>query len=118
MPVGTPARWALPPALHPAGVSRDTASPLLPDKGGRASLSSLPKEAASFVLQGEALILCSESMCSKDKPQENSCCLLTLTIRIVGKWRKQEMTNGFNDQEEMVAENCCLVTGHSLSALL
>lgn len=49
-------------------------------------------------------------MCSKDKPQENSCCLLTLTIRIIGKWRKQEMTNVFSDQEEAVAENCCLVT--------
>lgn len=63
----------------------------------------------------EALILCSESMCSKDKPHENSCCLLKLTIRIVGKWRKQEMTNGFSDQEEMVAENCCLVTLYSYS---
>lgn len=58
----------------------------------------------------KAPILCSESMCYKDKPQENSCCLLTLTIRAIGKWRKQEMTNGFSDQEEMVAENCCLVT--------
>lgn len=63
----------------------------------------------------EAPILCSESMCSKDKPQENSCCLLTLTIRTIGKWRKQEMTNGFSDQEEMVAENCCWVTVHSYS---
>ena len=51
----------------------------------------------------KAPILCSESMCYKDKPQENSCCLLTLTIRAIGKWRKQEMTNGFSDQEEMVA---------------
>lgn len=56
-----------------------------------------------------APILCSESMCSKDKPQENSCCLLTLTIRIVGKWRKQETTNVFSDQEEVAAESCCLV---------
>lgn len=63
-----------------------------------------PQEAASFVLQTEAPILCSESMCSKDKPQENSCCLLTLTIRIAGKWSKQEMTNVFGDQEEVMAE--------------
>lgn len=69
-----------------------------------------PREAASFVWQTEAPILCSESMCSKDKPQENSCCLLTLTIGIVGKWRKQEMTNVFSDQEEVMAESCCLVT--------
>ena len=67
-----------------------TASPLLP--AWPPSLAEQPErslqaplEAASFVLQTEAPILCSQSVCSKDKPQENSCCLLTLTVRIIGK---------------------------------
>lgn len=55
-------------------------------------------------------ILCSQPVRSEDKPQENSCCLLTLTIRIVGTWRKQEMTNVFSDLEEVMAESGCLVT--------
>lgn len=74
-------------------------------------LPRLPKEAASFVLQTESCSLCSVSMCSKDKTQENSCCLLTLIIGIIGKWSKQEMTNVFSKQEETVAASCCLVSG-------
>lgn len=96
-----------------------------PGQSSAPTLSRCPGHSPQLSLGGHFLcfadgapILCSESMCSKDKLQENSCCLLTLTIRIVGQWRKQEMTNGFSDQEETGAENCCLVSGHSISALV
>lgn len=63
-------------------------------------LPRLPKEAASFVLQTESRSLCSVSMCSKDKTQENSCCLLTLIVGIIGKWSKQEITNAFSSRRK------------------
>ena len=79
-----------------------------PGRAARASLQAPRRRLPLFADRGP--ILCSQPVHSKDKPQENSCCLLTLTIRIVGTWRKQEMTNVFSDLEEVMAESGCLVT--------